>query len=592
MTELADPRHPLIDLIEGVARRTGDKAALVSGERRLTYAAVSDVTARLSARLRASGARVASPVAAVGPSHIEASLGLLAALRAQRPYVVTDADMPEARLAAVMDSLGSGTLLAGAAAAALADSLGRRSFEVLGFESDAPVGSPGAPDAPVDSQALAWIIFTSGSTGRPKGVMHTVAGAHHSVVRAAESLRLVEDDRVAVSFTPSSLAGFVYPVSVLQTGATIYFLEPDRHPLPDLLRWLREERITVLALVPTLFRRLARLMPNAGGLPDLRYVRLTGETVTVTDVDLFRHACPPDCVLGVGYASTESGAITEAFFTRQSAPRTGVVPVGHPHEGIEIDLLDATGGTVPAGEPGEIVVSGAFLSPGYWQRPDLTAEAFSQRPGGLRRYRTGDLGIRRPDGALEHVGRVDSQVQILGRRVELSEIEVALRAIDGIGEAAVQAIRRPSGDVLLAAYAAVDGTQSLDSHAIREGLARRLPAYMLPARIVLMDALPLTRTGKIDRGALTDPFDGQPLPYVAPRTDTEAVVAGIWADVLGVDRVGVHSDFLELGGDSIAAMLVAHGLEAHFGAHLDLARILTVSTVAGVAGVVDELSAR
>jgi amino acid adenylation domain-containing protein len=592
LTELADPRHPLIDLIEGVARRAGEKAALVSGERRLTYAAVSDVTARLSARLRASVAPAASPVAALGPSHIEAGLGLVAALRAQRPYVVIEAGVPEARLAAVMDSLGSGTLLAGAATAALADSFRGRSFDVLGFEAGAPGGSPDPPDAPGDSQALAWIIFTSGSTGRPKGVMHTVASAHHSVLRAAESLRLVEDDRVAVSFAPSSLAGFVYPLSVLQTGATIFFLEPDRHPLPDLLRWLRDERITVLALVPTLFRRLARLMQNANGLPDLRYVRLTGETVTVTDLDLFRHACPPDCVLGVGYASTESGAITEAFFTRESTPRSGVVPVGRPHEGIEIDLVDANGRTVPAGEPGEIVVSGAFLSPGYWQRPDLTADAFSRQPDGLRRYRTGDLGIRRPDGALEHVGRVDSQVQILGRRVELSEIEVALRALEGIGEAAVQAARSPSGDVLLAAYAAVDGTRSLDGHAIREGLARTLPAYMLPARIVLMDALPLTRTGKIDRGALPDPFDGQPIPYVAPRTETEAVVAEIWADVLGVDRVGVHSDFLELGGDSIAAMLVAHGLETRFGAHIDLARILTVSTVAGVAGVVDELSSR
>ena len=181
-------------------------------------------------------------------------------------------------------------------------------------------------------------------------------------------------------------------------------------------------------------------------------------------------------------------------------------------------------------------------------------------------------------------------MQIGGRRVDHPEIEVALRALEGVSEAVVQSLRGSTGDVLLAAFAAPDGTRPLDGSAIREGLARTLPAYMLPARVVVMSALPLTRTGKIDRQALPDPFAGQPMPYVAPRTETEAAVAEIWADVLGVDRVGAHSDFLELGGDSITALLVAHGLECRFGARIDLARILTVSTVAGVAGVVDELS--
>jgi amino acid adenylation domain-containing protein len=587
---LADSSNPLIELIEGVARRAGEKAALVDGERRLTYAAVSDLSARLSGRLLAGPAHAAAPVAALGPSHMEAGLALAAALRAQRPYVALDAGLPEARLAAVIETLGSGTLLAGAETAVLADALRRQNFDVVSSHTGVQDAWPAAADALYDSQALAWIVFTSGSTGRPKGVMHTFANVHHFVRRAAESLRLVEDDRVAVSFAQSSFAGFVYPLTVLQSGGTLYFVEPDKCPLPDLLRWLRAERITVLGLVPTLFRRLAKLIPKVGGLPDLRYLRLTGETVTVADVDLFRQICPPDCVLAVGYAATESAGITQAFFTQESAPRSGRVPVGFPHEGIDIDLLDPTGREVSAGEPGEIVVSGAFLSPGYWKQPDLTEAAFSQRPDGLRRYHTGDLGILRQDGALEHIGRVDSQVQISGRRVELSEIEVALRALDGISEAAVQDVRSSNGDVLLAAYAAVDGARNLDSNSIREALARTLPAYMLPARIMLMDALPLTRTGKIDRQALPDPLAGQPIPYVAPRTETEAVVAGIWADVLGVDRVGAHSDFLELGGDSITAMLVANGLQTRFGAHITLVHILTANTVAGVAGVVDELA--
>ena len=589
---MADFRDPLLVLIESVARGAGGKPALVDAERRLTHAAVSDLSARLAGRLLTGPARAAAPVIAVGPSHVDAIVALVAALRAQRPFVVLDAGVPEARLAAVIETLGSGTLLAGAEGAIPADALRRRSFDVVSAPAAVQDASPAAVNAPYDPQALAWIIFTSGSTGRPKGVMHTFANVRHSVLRAAESLRLVTDDRVAISFVPSSLAGFVYPLSILAKGATIYFVEPDKRPLPDLLRWLREERITVLGVVPTLFRRLARLMPDVGGLPDLRYLRLTGESVTVADVDLFRRMCPPGCVMGLGYAATETAAITEAFFTHESAPRRGPVPVGLPHEGIDIDLLDATGGNVPPGETGEIFVSGAFLSPGYWKRPDLTEAAFSRCADGRRRYRTGDLGILRADGALEHIGRVDSQVQIGGRRVEVSEIEVALRALDGVGEAVVQSVRSGNGDVLLAAYAAGDGTRSLDAHAIRERLARTLPAYMLPARVIVMDALPLTRTGKIDRQALPDPFAAPPTPYVAPRTETEAVVAEIWADVLGVDRVGVHSDFLELGGNSIAAMLVAHMLESRFGAHVDLARILTVSTVAGVAGIVDDMPGR
>lgn len=582
--------NPLIELIEGVARRTGGKAALVDGERRLPYAAVSDLSARLSGRLLAGPAHAGAPVVALAPSHMESSVALAAALRAQRPYVVLDAALPEARLSAVIEALGNGTLLAGAETAVLADALRRPNFDVVRSHTGVQDALP-IVDALHDPQALAWITFTSGSTGQPKGVMHTFANVHHFVLRAAESLRLVEDDRVAVSFAPSSFAGFVYPLAVLQGGATLYFVEPDKYPLPDLLRWLREERITVLGLVPTLFRRLARLMPNAGGLPDLRYLRLTGETVTVADVDLFRQLCPPECVLAVGYSATETAGITQAFFTRESAPRSGRVPVGFPHEGLEISLLGPTGREMPAGEPGEIVVSGAFLSTGYWKRPDLTETAFSQQPDGLRRYHTGDLGILCHDGALEHIGRVDSQVQIGGRRVELSEIEVALRALAGISEAAVQDVRRSNGDVLLVAYAAVDGAPNLDSNSVREALARTLPAYMLPARIILVEALPLTRTGKIDREALPDPWAGQPIPYVAPRTATEAIVAKLWADVLGVDRVGVHTDFLELGGDSITAMRIANGLTVCFGEQIDLVHSLTVGTVAGIAGIIDELRA-
>ena len=589
---MADSSNPLIERIEDVARRAGDRPALVDGERRLTYAAVSELGARLARRLLADAARATAPVVALGLSHVEAGLALIAALSARRPHVVLDAGLPEARVAAVIEALGSGTLLAGAAAGELADRLRGQSFDVVSTSAGAPDARPHAVDTACDPQSLAWIIFTSGSTGPPKGVMHTFANAQRCVLRAAESVRLMADDRVAIAFAPSSLAGFVYPLAVLQGGAVLYFVEPDRRPLRDLLRWLREERITVLGLVPTLFRRLARLMSKVGGLPDLRCLRLTGERVTVADVDLFRQVCPPDCVLGVGYAATESAGITEAFFTRESAPRRGPVTVGFPHPGVEIDLLDPTGRSVPAGEPGEIVVSSAFLSPGYWKRPDLTAAAFSQRPDGLRRYRTGDLGILRKDGALEHVGRLDSQVQVGGRRVELSEIEVALRAMDGIGDAVVRDIRSENGDVRLVAYAAADGTRLLDGHSIREALARTLPPYMLPAHVVVMDALPLTPTGKIDRQALPDPFAEPSTPHVAPRTETEAAVAQIWAEVLGVDRVGVHSDFLELGGDSLTATLVANGLETRFGAHITLAHILSESTVAGVAAVVDELTRR
>ena len=596
---MEDSGNPLIERIEGIARRAGAKTALADRDRRLDYAAVGDLSARLSRRLLADPARASTPVVALGLPRVEGGVALAAALRAQRPYVALEAGAGEARLAAMIQTLGAGTVLVGAEPDAPADALRGRDFDVVGLDvvsshlgTDALDHAPGALDAPCDPRALAWIIFTSGSTGRPKGVTHTFANVHSAVLRAAESLQLVEDDRVAVSFAPSSLAGFVYPLAVLQRGATIYFVEPGKYSSSELLGWLREQRITVLALVPTLFRRLARLMGNAEALPHLRYLRLTGEAVTVEDLDLFRQVCPPDCVVGVGYATTESGAITEASYTRESAPRRGRVPVGRAHRGVEIELVDPADRSVPAGEPGEIVVSGPFLSPGYWKRPDLTEAVLSQRPDGRRRYRTGDLGILRRDGTLEHIGRIDSQVQIFGHRVELAEIEAALRALDGVADAAVRDVGGSNGEVSIAASIVVDGTPTNDGRSIREMLARTLPPHMLPTRIVFMDALPLTRTGKIDRQALPDVLAAPPTPYVAPRTETEAVVAAIWGEVLGIDRVGVHAHFLELGGDSIAAMRIAGGLEARFGAQISLAQILTVNTVAGVAAVVDDLAGR
>jgi hypothetical protein len=270
-----------------------------------------------------------------------------------------------------------------------------------------------------------------------------------------------------------------------------------------------------------------------------------------------------------------------------------IVPVGYPVEDMEILLLDDDGKVVGFNQSGEIAIRSPYLALGYWQEPDLSGAAFQSDPEGgtLRIYRTGDLGFMGPDGCLTHLGRKDFQVKVRGYRIEVGDIETALLALDMIREAIVMAGEDSRGEKRLVAYVVPTGEPAPAISALRRALSGKLPDYMIPSAFVFLDALPLTPNGKVDRHALPAPAPARPqldTPYVAPRTPIEQVLARIWAEVLGLDQVGIHDNFLDLGGNSLLAGQVISRVIRSFQVELPVRSLFESPTVADMAVVITQ----
>jgi hypothetical protein len=273
------------------------------------------------------------------------------------------------------------------------------------------------------------------------------------------------------------------------------------------------------------------------------------------------------------------------------------MPVGRPLPGMEVLIRDEEGRPVRPGEVGEMCVRSRYLSPGYWRRPDLTARAFLPDPdGGDRRiYRTGDLGMLGPDGLLRHRGRVDFQLKVRGYTIQAGDVEAALREIDAVAEAVATAQDQDGGIGRLVAHLTLRAGPRPTVTELRQALARTLPDYMVPSAFVILDEMPKTPTGKVNRKALPPPGTARPElanPFVAPRTPLEAALAAVWRDVLGLDEVGVNDAFLELGGNSLLAARVVNRVRGDLGAEVDLTAFFAAPTVAAQAAAVLQAQVR
>ena len=338
---------------------------------------------------------------------------------------------------------------------------------------------------------------------------------------------------------------------------TLFDVREER--IGDLAEWLiREGHHHLSVRSRRCSGSLASTLTGEERFPRLRLVNLGGEAVTRTDVELYRRHFSDDCVLATTLAATETGTFRRYFLDKDTRFTGSHVPAGYPVQDKEVLLLDEQGKPVEPNQVGEIVVRGRFLSPGYWRRPEATRAKFVLDPedGSMCRYSTGDLGRMLPDGCLVHMGRTDSQVKVRGHRVELAEIDMALLGVHGVKDAVVIQREDERGEQRLVAYVVPAGDRAPTVSALRDAVARTLPDHMVPVAFVTLDALPLSPAGKVDRRALPAPARVRPElddPFVAPRTPIERVVTEIWADVLALDRVGIHDTFLDLGGHSLLA---------------------------------------
>jgi acyl-coenzyme A synthetase/AMP-(fatty) acid ligase/acyl carrier protein len=371
-------------------------------------------------------------------------------------------------------------------------------------------------------------------------------------------------------------------------GATLYPLDVKSEGLTGLLNLLIEDEITVYHSVTTLFRYLANTLTGVEKFPKLRLIILGGEPVLRREVTLYEKYFSSDCLLSTGLGSTETGTARVFLIDKKTEVNSNMMPpLGYEVEDKDILLLDDAGAEVDLGDIGEIAVKSRYLALGYWQNPTLTQAAFVPEPAGgsERIYRTGDLGRLLPDGCLVHLGRKDFQVKIRGYRIELAEIEMALIDTGTLKEAIVLAREDSFGEKRLIAYV-VPNQAAPSIQELYSFLIERLPDYMLPSTFVFLDTLPLTPGGKVDRRALPAPDKTRPdlkTTFVAPSTPVEKRLAGIWAEVLNKEPVGIHDNFFELGGNSLLATQVISRISDALSVALPRRSLFETPTLAGLA---------
>ncbi|HUO84357.1 MAG TPA: AMP-binding protein, partial [Thermoanaerobaculia bacterium] len=427
---------------------------------------------------------------------------------------------------------------------------------------------------------LATIAYTSGSTGRPKGV-----GRPHSLmVRSARSKKTMMQpgDRAALLTSPGFAGGTSEIVVALLNGVSLHTFDLDQHSFHDLADWIDDEKITVLRAVTSLFRHFMLAIGPDRRFPTVHSVRIGAELVSPHDIDLFRRNFPDGTRLFLSYAATETGPIANWSLDASTAIE-GAVPTGWPVPGVEVRIVDDQGRALPPGMSGEIVVISDRAPRGYWRDPELTRERFELQNDGRRSIRTGDSGYLREDGALIVSGRVDQQIKIRGNRVEPSAIENALMTHPEVHNAAVVGRRSEGGDASLVAFV-VTGTP-LPSAELRSWLRSRLPGWMIPARFVRLDAIPVHTNQKTDRLRLAsmeipdDPARRDPSAALDP---VEESLCRIWEAVLQRSSVDPEDDFFDLGGDSLLAARVIAMIEKEFG-RVPAGRLLKEPTVRGQA---------
>ncbi|MEO6195390.1 MAG: amino acid adenylation domain-containing protein, partial [Thermoanaerobaculia bacterium] len=579
------PLVPLVhELVAEQARLFPETIAVVDGDRSLTYSELDARANGLAQRLSAEGVGPEARVAVLAARSVELVLAELAVLKAGGCYVPIDPRFPRQRQEFMLADCRASVVLVHPD---LAPQLAASRLTVLSLKID-EIPRAVAPTTGVGPENLAYVIYTSGSTGQPKGVEIEHASLIRLIRWHLEIYGFAPGDRATLFSGPSFDVSVWEVWSCLAAGASLHIPEEEcRASAPRMIRWLAEHAITHgVVSTPLAELMIGERWPE--GIP-LRTLTTGGDRLRQWPGTDF--PCP---IFNI-YGPTEGTVVTTCFVLHPGAAWEGVLPpIGRPLANIQVYLLDPGFRPVSLGESGELWIGGGGLGRGYLERPELTAEKFVPDPfagerneAGARLYRTGDLARYHPDGNLEFLGRIDFQIKIRGFRIEPGEIEAELVAHPGVREASVLPHDGPGGTRLVA-YLAADGPAP-ETAEIRDFLSARLPEYMVPSAFVWVDALPLTPNGKVDRRVLAAiPVElASTVSYVAPRTPTEEALAGIWKDLLGLERLGIRDPFLHLGGQSLMAVQVLSRVRFRFGVDLPVRSLFDFQTVEALAAEID-----
>ncbi|MFD3995343.1 amino acid adenylation domain-containing protein [Streptomyces sp. NPDC058583] len=591
----ADERTQLLDTWHGTARsrpaaslpqlfavqvaRTPDAVAVTLGGERLTYAELDRRANRLAHRLIAEGVRPGSRVILFLERSLEAVVAILAVVKAGAVYVPLDTRYPADRIELIVRMSGGTLFLTDRDPGDLELPSGARTMTITQSASaDLP---DTAPEVDVHPEQLAYAMFTSGSTGVPKGVAVT----HRNITELAADTRFTGDaHRRVLLHSPLAFDATTYELwAPLLSGGTLVVAPPGLLDTAALASVLAAESITGLWLTVGLFRLVAEEDP--GAFAGLGEVWTGGDVVPPEAVRRVMDACPNLTVVNA-YGPTETTTFATSHEIHRPFDYQGALPIGRPIDNTRLYVLDEHLGLLPAGVQGELYIAGTGLAQGYLDRPALTAERFvadPYGPPGSRMYRTGDLVRWSREGEIEYLGRADQQVKLRGFRIEPGEIESALVTHDSVAQAAVIVREDRPGDKRLVAYLVGHGGTAPDPDLLRAHADGLLPDYMVPSSFVVLDALPLTSNGKLDRRALPAPAATPVSSGRQPRNPREEVLCGLFADVLGVPAVTIDDDFFRLGGHSLLATRLISRIRTALGAELPVPTLFENPNVAALA---------
>ncbi len=583
---------------EEQAERRPDAVAVVCEDQQLTYRQLNERANRLANHLAGLGVRQETPVAICVQRSLALVVGLLGILKAGGAYVPLEPDHPADRLAYMLADADAALLLT---EARLAETLPAFNGRTVCLDADWERIAHESTETPVSRagpQNLACVLYTSGSTGVPKGVMVGHGGISNFVSWVETTVGLSHADRVLWNARAGFDGTITELFAPLAAGAGVIVRPEQVHPgSEEVVRLIARNKVTILNVVPSVLQILLadQLFTSCN---DVRVVFCGGETLRPEIVERFFAQVQAE--LYNLYGPTEA-TVDATFWQCQPGSRTRSVPIGRPLANVQTYVLDRNLQPVPIGVRGELCLGGVGLARGYCGHPEFTAETFIPHPfhgePGARLYRTGDVASYRPDGSIQFLGRIDRQVKIRGNRVELGEIEAVLRHHPTVGDVVVvvrdesnetSSVVR-SGKSLVAYVVPADGGKPSVSELL-DFLREKVPAYMQPAAFVMLDRLPLTANGKLDLSALPPPGGGRPElaeELVPPRTLLEETIALAWAELLGVDQLGVHDNFFDLGGHSLLATQVISRLYRAFGVQLPLRVLFESPTIGGLAEAIE-----
>ncbi|MBD2776522.1 non-ribosomal peptide synthetase [Iningainema tapete] len=605
-TSAAHPINRCIhQLFEDQVEKTPLNLAVVYENQRLTYEELNQQANRIAHYLQRLGVKPNVPVGICVERSIEAAIAILGTLKAGGVCVPLDPNYPPERLAFMLSDSQAPVVLTQTRCSSLLDGhfahhliVLDEEWDNLGRESDIN------PQIDVEDTHLAYIIYTSGSTGTPKGTLVP----HRSLTNLIEH----HQAKMATGVGVLQFASLSFDVSYHEIfvawcfGGTLYIIpESDRKDLDKLIHLLANNPIGKVILPVTLWQQLAEIYGEQEHLfNNIREAIACGEQLQITQpmIKLFKRL--ENCTLYNFYGPTEADLVTAYTFSQNPDEWPIYPPIGKPAVNVQVYLLDRNLQPVPIGVPGELYVSGAGLASGYLNRVDLTNQKFipnpfeesgvrSQESGGRRLYKTGDLARYQPDGNIEFLGRIDDLVKVRGFRVELGEVEAVLSKHPQINQAVAKVHGASAREKYLVAYFVPIRGQTVTVEQLRTFLTEQLPDYMIPSAFVEMESFPLTPNGKVNRRALSEPTTSRPelgQTFVEPRTPTEEILAGIWRDVLGLEKVGIYDNFFNLGGQSLKATQVISLTRKAFGIELPLLSLFESPAIAPLAKKIEAAS--